>query len=116
MRKGLIIFGVVALIVLIAMSTVVQYNHSGVYEATVYRVTEQQHVSGSSGENGSDVSTSYRYMVSTDVGVFEIRPDGLFAANCFGSLEEGGRYRFTTRGFSVPLMGMYPYIITATPL
>lgn len=98
------------------LGTFINYSHEENIVATVQHVTEQQHVSGSTGENGGSVSTYYNYMVSTDKGVLEIKPSGIYASNSFGTLKEGQRYQFRIRGYSVPLIGIYPHIISATPI
>lgn len=88
------------------------YKETAAYDAKVYSVTSQQHISG----DKESFSTSYTYLVSTDKGTFSITPKGLFASNCFGSLSNGHTYHILTRGYSIPFLGIYPYIISATPI
>lgn len=97
-------------VLVVGFITYQQYIKEGNVTATVLSVTTQQHVSGG-GDSG--VSTSYVYLIGTDKGVYEITPDGIFSSTAFGTLKEGKTYRFRTRGYSFPLIGMYPYIITA---
>ena len=115
MRKGLritlnVILGCLLLGCIVGC-IVAQYAHEETHDVTIRNITEQQHISGRSEDNG--VSTYYTYIVSTDQGVFSIKPSGLFASSEFGSLKIGERYRIHTRGFSFQLLGMYPYIIYA---
>ena len=63
--------------------------------------------------NKDGFTTTYRYLVGTDQGTLEISPDGLMASPCFGTLHEGNTYTMHLRGFSVPIIGLYPYIIEA---
>lgn len=116
MKKGFRVTAIIALICVALIGFCAQYSHKETRSVTIQHITEQQHVSGSNGENGGGVSTYYNYIVSTDIGVYEIRPDGIFASRCFGTIKEGKRYQITTRGFSFPLLGMYPYIIEAIPI
>jgi len=77
--------------------------------AKVVNITQQQNVSG----DKDHFSTTYTYIVSTDKGVFNIQPDGLFASSAFGTLEKGKTYRFEVRGGRSDFMGIFPYIIKA---
>lgn len=95
---GLIVFGCYA-----------QYTHEETVTATVQSITTQQRVNGTDG----NVSTSYTYLVGTDKGTMQIRPDGIMSSTAFGQLKEGKRYRIHTRGYSFPVIGVYPYIINA---
>ena len=95
---GVIVFGCYA-----------QYTHEETVTATVYSITTQQNVMG-----GSDgFYTTYTYLVGTDKGTLAIQPSSIMASTVFGRLKEGCSYRLRTRGFSLPLIGMYPYIIDA---
>ena len=104
-------FCLLVFIVLVGVSAYVQYTHENTVTATVQSITTQQHVSGG-GENGI-VSTSYTYLVGTDKGTMQIQPDGIMSSTAFGLLKKGKKYRLHTRGFSFPLVGMYPYIVDA---
>jgi hypothetical protein len=79
---------------------------------TVRDVTTQQHQQG----NAEYFSTSYNYIVSTDIGLYEIKPSGSFASPSFGTIKTGKKYRITSRGFTVAFFGVYPYIIEAEPV
>jgi hypothetical protein len=85
------------------------YNTTDSFDAKVYSVNVQQNMQGS--ENG--FSTSYSYIVGTSRGTYEISPEGLFHSNSFGVLEIDSTYHFFTRGVSIPIIGVYPYIIEA---
>ena len=102
-------FCLLALIVLVGVSTYVQYTKEDTVTATVQSITTQQSVNGTDG----NVSTSYTYLVGTDKGTMQIQPDGIMSSTAFGQLKEGKTYRLHTRGFSFPLFGMYPYIVDA---
>lgn len=100
---------IILLIVLAGVSIAINYQQTDKVVATVNSLTTQQNISGSDGS----ISTSYSYLVNTDKGVFEISPNGLYSSTLFGSLKEGNTYEFYTRGFSCPLLGIYPHIIKA---
>ncbi len=87
----------------------IDYHHKNYVDATVTSITTKQNITSYDGS----VTTSYEYLVSTDKGVFHIRPDGLTASKYFGRLEEGKKYSFMTRGYTIPFFGFYPSIITA---
>ena len=101
--------GILALIVIVIGGLVAQYTHEESFTATVYNVTTQMNLTG----DKDAFSTSYSYYVSTDKGILKIQPDGLMASKDFGRLENGKTYRFHTRGYSYPLLKVYPYVITA---
>lgn len=103
-------FCLLVFIVLVGVSTYVQYTKEDTVIATVQSITTQQNVSGG-GDGG--VRTSYTYLVGTDKGTMQIQPDGIMSSTAFGQLKEGRTYRLHTRGFSFPLFGMYPYIVDA---
>ena len=104
-------FCLLVFIVLVGVGTYVQYTKEDTVTATVQSITTQQQISGG-GENGI-VRTSYTYLVGTDKGTMQIQPDGIMSSTAFGLLKEGKTYRLHTRGFSFPLVGMYPYIVDA---
>lgn len=83
------------------------YTHEETHTITVYSINQRMHVYGSDG----DTYSSYEYLVSTDKGVFKIDPNGIFHSSMFGRLEVGKTYTVKTRGYSVPLLGIYPNII-----
>lgn len=99
----------VAVLGLIAWVCYAQYTHEETVKATVCSIAVQQHVIG----DGDGIGTSYIYIVATDKGTMQITPKGLMASPSFGRLKEGCSYRLRTRGFSFPLIGMYPFIIDA---
>lgn len=103
-----------AFILVIAISFVgvfaIQYNHTEVKTLTIRNVTTRQHISGD-GENG--VHTYYEYLVSTNKGIYEISPLGMYSSSCFGNLEEGHTYKCFIRGYAMPVLGVYPNIIDA---
>ena len=102
-------FCLLVFIVLVGVSTYVQYTKEDTVTATVQSITTQQSVSGTDG----NIITSYTYLVGTDKGTMQIQPDGIMSSTAFGQLKEGRTYRLHTRGFSFPLFGMYPYIVDA---
>ena len=108
---GMMVSCLIVSAVLGVFAAYVQYTHESTVTATVQSITTQQHISGG-GEYGV-VSTSYTYLVGTDKGTMKIRPDGIMSSSAFGNLKEGKKYRLHTRGFSFPLVGMYPYIVDA---
>ncbi len=89
-----------------AIPMVVMYNHEEIHTVKVLSINQRMHVSGSDG----NTSSTYEYLVSTDQGVFKIEPDGIFYSNDFGHLHEGETYTVKTRGYSVPILGIYPFI------
>lgn len=102
-------FCLLVFVVLVGVSTYIQYAKENTVTVTVQSITTQQHVSGHEG----NVITSYTYLVGTDMGTMEISPDGIMCSSAFGKLQEGKRYRIHTRGFSFPMFGIYPYIVDA---
>jgi hypothetical protein len=94
---------------LVAVCTTVQYTKENTVTATVQSITTQQNVDGTDG----NVSTSYTYLVGTDKGTMQIQPGGIMSSTVFGRLKEGKTYRLHTRGFSIPVIGVYPYIVNA---
>lgn len=106
---GLNGFCLLVFIVLVGVSAYVQYTKEETVTATVQSIITQQSVHGTDGS----VITSYTYLVGTDKGTMQIKPDGIMSSTAFGQLKEGKTYRLHTRGFSFPLFGMYPYIVDA---
>ena len=96
-------------VILLFLGGYVQYTKEDSYTVTVKSITIQQNVSG----NKDVVTTTYHYLVSTDKGMFEIEPAGIMASPQFGTLKEGKTYHINTRGYTVPVLGLYPYIIEA---
>ena len=101
--------GAIAVIVIIAVVGHTWYNETNSFDAKVYSVNVQQHIHG----NEEGFSTSYSYIVGTSRGMYSISPDGIFATSDFGTLEKDSTYHFFTRGYNIPLIGVYPYIIKA---
>ena len=99
-------------IAVILFGAVANYKTTKSFEAKVYSINVQQNTHG----DKDGFSTSYSYIVGTSRGTFSISPDGIFASNSFGTLEKDSTYHFFTRGISIPLIGVYPYIINATPI
>lgn len=100
-------FAILILGIIIGVPYVTTYNHEKIQTITIYSINTKLHVSGSDG----DTYSTYEYLVSTDKGIFKIEPDGFFHSDMFGKLEEGKTYTVKTRGFSVPLLGIYPNIM-----
>lgn len=101
--------GIAGLVLLIIISSILEFTHEEEKTVKVLSINTQQCVAGEA--NG--VTTYFIYLVSTDQGVFEITPDGIMASPNFGSLKEGDVYEIKTRGYYIPLIGKYPYIINA---
>ena len=63
-----------------------------------------------------DGQTSSRYLVFTDQGVFEVTDTWLFfdfsASDRYAALKPGFSYRIEAAGWRVPILSMYPNIIT----
>ena len=100
---------ILLLCILVFGGFIAQNTKTGKAEFTVESITVQQNTSGTDG----NVTTEYVYYVNTDNGTYNITPSGIMASKVFGKLKEGKRYKATTRGYSMPLVGEYPYIITA---
>lgn len=101
----------IVFVVIVGIITYVQYTKEETVTATVQSITTQQNVSG--GGKESSISTSYTYLVGTDKGTMQIQPDGIMSSTAFGNLKEGKKYKLHCRGFSFPLLGVYPYIVDA---
>lgn len=106
---AVIIATVFVLVVVVVVGTVVEYTHESDITAKVMSLNTQQHTFG----DKDSFSTVYKYIVATDKGPLEIAPDGLMASRQFGALQEGKTYRFHLRGYSIVLLGIYPFIIEA---
>lgn len=103
---------VVAFFLLFSVSCVLEFTHQETKTAKVLSINTQQRTQG----DKDGFTTTYSYLVSTDEGVFEISPDGLMASPYFGTLKEGSYYVISLRGFSFPIIGLYPYIIDVKEL
>lgn len=109
-RKYKFTFTVICISILL-FGAVANYKTTKSFDAKVYSVSVQQNTYG----DKDGFSTSYSYIVGTSRGTYSISPDGIFASKSFGTLEKDSTYHFFTRGVSIPLIGVYPYIITAYP-
>ena len=103
---------IVICISIFLFGAVANYKTTKSFDAKVYSINVQQNTHG----DKDGFSTSYSYIVGTSRGTYSISPDGIFASNSFGTLEKDSTYHFFTRGVSIPLIGVYPYIITAYPI
>lgn len=104
--KGLLVLG---LLVAIICSAILEFTKEDIVLAKVISVNAQQELTGSK----DNKSLSYKYLVGTDKGTYEITPSGLMSSKAFGTLEIGKTYKIKTRGYSFPVFGLYPYIIEA---
>lgn len=104
-------FYLLMFVVLVGVSIYVQYTKKDTVTATVQSITTQQNVNGSGKDGG--VITSYTYLVGTDKGTMQIEPSGIMSSKVFGALKEGKTYQLHTRGYSFPILGLYPYIVDA---
>jgi hypothetical protein len=112
--KKITIIGIILVFGLICLGVGANYTHTEETEVLIRSLVTQQEIHGSGDKDGNTtISTTYKYLVNTDKGTYCITPEGLYHSNCFGSLEENKSYTITTRGYSFPLVGMYPYIISA---
>lgn len=89
--------------------TMLEYRNVSCLTAKVISINTQQRTSG----DKDGFYTTYNYLVATDKLTLEISPDGLMASSAFGTLQEGKTYNFFLRGYSIPFIGLYPYIISA---
>lgn len=101
----------VTVVALIIFGLVANYKTTKSFDAKVYSINVQQRTYG----DKEGFHTSYFYLVGTSRGTYSISPDGIFASKSFGTLEKDSTYHFFTRGVAIPLIGVYPYIITAIP-
>lgn len=109
MNRQFRFMAIIAIIVVALMGLYSYYNTTKSFDAKVYSVNVQRHTYGDS----DGFQTSYSYIVSTSRGTYSISPDGIFASSAFGTLEKDSTYHFFTRGVSIPIIGVYPYIIKA---
>ena len=107
--KKLAIIGFLLVVVLVVFGVCVNYQHQEVFDVHIHSLVTQQEINGS-GSN-QNIETTYKYLVNTNKGVFYITPSGLYSSDCFGMLKEDRNYTITTRGYSAPIISMYPYII-----
>ena len=111
--KGITITGIIVVFILVVFGVIINYLHIKKTNILVNSITVQQEVSGNGNNDNNIISTTYKYLVNTDKGTYSITPKGLYHSSYFGTLEENKNYSITTRGYSIPLIGMYPYIIEA---
>lgn len=113
-RKGIII-GFILIVIVIALGTLANYTNKQEHKnVLVTSLVTQQVIHGGGGDkDNNSVSTTYRYLVNTNIGTFYISPDGLYHSKCFGSLKENKTYDIVVRGYNAPIIGMYPHIIEA---
>ena len=111
--KKITIAGIILIFGLICLGVGANYTHTEETEILVRSLVTQQEIHGSGDKDNNTISTTYKYLVNTDKGTYCITPSGLYHSNCFGNLEENKTYQIKTRGYSFPLVGMYPYIIEA---
>lgn len=104
-------FLLIVFLLIVGISVAIQYTHEDTVIATVQSITIQQNVSGGGKDGG--VSTFYTYLVGTDKGIMQIEPSGIMSSTVFGALKEGKTYQLHTRGYSFPILGLYPYIVDA---
>ena len=97
------------LAVIIGVGLVMDYTHESDLTAKVMSVNTQRITYG----DKDGVNTNYRYLVTTDKGILDIKPDGLLASPQFGAVQEGKTYHFHLRGYTIPIIGFYPSIIEA---
>ncbi len=107
--KRIVVTIIATVFVLVAVVMVVEYTHESDLTAKVISISTQRYTFG----DKDSFNTSYKYIVATDKGPLEIAPDGLMASRQFGTLQEGKTYRFHLRGYSIVLLGVYPFIIEA---
>ena len=100
-------FLICAAFIVIALPIAIMYSHQQTETIKIISINTRMHVSGSDG----NTSSTYEYLVSTDKGIFKIEPDGIFHSNDFGNLVVGETYTVKTCGFSVPILGIYPFIL-----
>jgi len=96
-------------IFIVLFSGTMYYQATDEFDAKVCSINVQQKING----RESGVNTTYSYIIGTNRGIYTISPDGIFASKHFGTLEKDSTYHFFTRGISIPLIGIYPHIITA---
>ena len=107
-RKIRLFIQAVACVILagfVVLSGVKEYTTINETTSVCRKLTTEQHI--------NEGYTTYTYLVTTDDGVFEITNKGLFSSPDFGKIEEGKQYTFKTRGVSFPILGVYPFIISA---
>jgi hypothetical protein len=61
--------------------------------------------------NSDGFTTRIYYIVSTDKGAFHIRTEGLNAAPECAGIQVDSTYILTTRGTSIPIVGVYKCIV-----
>lgn len=96
---------IVLFVALLVFGVLYDLSVTGETTSVCRKITTEQYI--------NEGFTQYKYLITTDDGVFEITSKGMFASPDFGKLEEGREYTFRTRGLSFPFLGVYPYIITA---
>ena len=104
MKKYSKLFGwLLVFVLVIAAMIAIPYTHETTETIKVLTLKDKV--------TGTDGSTTTQYLVITDQGTYRIEPDGPFYSKCFGQLKEGETYTVRLRGYSFPVLGVYPYII-----
>ena len=105
-RNDLIGFIVVFLLVVGAICATDLLNRQ-VQRHTILTMDKVESREGSS----DGFSTYVYYIVATDKGAYRVETKGLNAAPQCTGLKQDSTYLLTTRGLSIPLLGIYPNII-----
>lgn len=122
MNTNTISAGVLAGVFALAIGVNALYQH-GTKEDVTFTVTDKERVTESSTDSEGNSTTTSHYRIYTESPDGEINVykntdawlSGKFASsNLHGYLREGCDYDATTYGWRIPLISMYPNIVSAT--
>ena len=104
MVKQCIIFMSIVLAILIPVSFSTEDRF-----VTIERVDTRQSISG----YDNHISTYYTHYVYTDMGMYVVEEKGIFAhPEILPDLQVGRKVTITTIMYSIPVLGVYPQIIS----
>lgn len=106
---------IIGLIVLIFFAIAIPFNGWVEYGTARHVTAKVNHVENLVRGNGKGVDT--KYMVYTDQGVFKDVDTMWYlkfdSSDIYGRLEQNKSYDFKVTGFRIPLLSMYPNIVSA---
>lgn len=110
MKSTLLYIGFyVICIVVIILSVVLDFVGETTQTHTIQSTDKVEATEG----NSNGFRTRVYYIVTTDKGIYHIRTSWINAAPQCAGIKCDSTYILTTRGVSIPLLGMYPCIIDA---
>lgn len=101
------LFMIILTIALVAGGVWVDFRDVRVEQHTILKIDKVESTEGDS----DGFTTRVYYIVSTDKGAFHIRTEGPNAAPECAGIQVDSTYILTTRGTSIPFIGLYKCIV-----